>query len=234
MQLFFADDIQSDFCTLSEEESTHCVKVLRLGAGDTVSITDGRGTLCHCHILDPHHKHCTLQVDERISDFGRHSFSFHLAVAPTKNSARMEWLMEKAVEMGVDRFTPIVCQHSERAVIKRERLEKIAVSAIKQSQKAFKPLIDDPTPLATLLHQPFDGQKFIAYCNGDLRVPLRDCYTPRSNALILIGPEGDFSDAEVQEALASGFNPVTLGQYRLRTETAALAATAFFNLMNGD
>ena len=234
MQLFFADNIESDFCTLSEEESAHCVKVLRLGVGDTVSVTDGNGTLCHCHIVDAHHKHCTVQIDERVRDFGRHSFHLHLAVAPTKNSARMEWLMEKVVEMGIDRFTPIVCQHSERSVLKRERLEKIAVSALKQSQKAFKPIIDAPTPLADLMRQPFDGEKYIAYCNGEIRVPLRDVYTAGADALILIGPEGDFSDDEVEEALKSGFKPVTLGQYRLRTETAALTAVAFFNMMSGD
>lgn len=232
MQLFFSENIESDICTLAEEESRHCIKVLRLRSGDELFLTDGRGTLCRCSIIDDHPKNCTVKVIERTEGYGRRPYRLHLAVAPTKNTARLEWLVEKAVEMGIDRITPIVCDHSERCVLKKERLDKIAVSAAKQSLKAYLPEIDEPTPVAELIAQPFDGQKFIAYCDGDHRQPLRDSYRPGSNALILIGPEGDFSPDEVQQALAAGFTPVTLGNCRLRTETAALAATAFFNLSN--
>lgn len=232
MQLFFSEDIESGICTLSEEESRHCVKVLRMSVGDELSLTDGRGTMCRCRILDAHPKACTVEVVERTEDYGRRPYSLHLAVAPTKNTARIEWLVEKAVEMGIDRITPIVCDHSERCILKKERLDKIAVSAAKQSLKAYLPAIDEPMPVAELIAAPFDGQKFIAYCDGDHRTPLRDAYRPGSNALILIGPEGDFSPDEVRSALDSGFIPVTLGNCRLRTETAALAATAFFNLSN--
>ncbi|MBQ6237483.1 MAG: 16S rRNA (uracil(1498)-N(3))-methyltransferase [Bacteroidales bacterium] len=232
MQLFFSDDIESDICTLSDDESRHCIKVLRMAAGDELFLTDGRGTLCRCRILDAHPKACTVEVVERTRDYGRHSFFLHIAIAPTKNTARTEWFVEKAVEMGIDRISPIVCDHSERCVLKKERLDKIAVSAVKQSLKAYLPEIDPPTPVTELIDSPFDGQRFIAYCDGDHRTPLHSAYKPGSNALILIGPEGDFSPSEVQRALSAGFIPVTLGSSRLRTETAALAATAFFNLSN--
>lgn len=232
MQLFFTENIESNICTLSEEESKHCVRVLRMGVGDELSLTDGKGTMCRCRIIDAHPKSCTVEVVERLTGYGRRPFSLHVAVAPTKNTARMEWFVEKAVEMGVDEIVPIVCDHSERCVLKRERMEKIIISAIKQSLKALQPAFDDLTPVMEVIKRPFDGQKFIAYCDGENRTPLRDAYTRGSNALILIGPEGDFSHEEVDMALANGFIPVTLGECRLRTETAALAATAFFNLIN--
>lgn len=230
MQFFFSENTESDIFTLNEEESAHCIRVLRKSVGDPLTVVDGQGTLCHCRIIEAHPKHCSVQVDERLKDYNRHTFFLHLAVAPTKNTARTEWLVEKAVEMGVDRITPIVCEHSERCVLKRERLSKIAVSAMKQSLKAFLPVIDNPTPVSEIISAPFDGQRFIAYCDGDHRTPLHEAYSSGSNALILIGPEGDFSAAEVQAALSADFIPVTLGNCRLRTETAAIAATAFFNL----
>ena len=232
MQLFYTHDLESDFCTLNEEESKHCIRVLRMTAGDTLFVTDGRGTLCQCTIVDDNPKHCTAQIVERHKNFEQHRFYLHIALAPTKNNARLEWFLEKAVEMGVDEITPIVCDHSERCILKKERLEKIAVSAMKQSLKAYLPIINDPTPVSNVIGNTFDGQRFIAYCDGDHRTPLHDAYLPGSNALILVGPEGDFSSDEIQQALDAGFTPVTLGNYRLRTETAALAATAFFNLAN--
>ena len=233
MQFFFADNTESDIFTLNEEESCHCVRVLRHGVGDKLMVVDGHGTLCHCRILEAHPKHCSVSVEERLRDYGRHSFRLHLAVAPTKNTARMEWLVEKAVEMGIDEITPLVCDHSERNTIKVERLEKIAVSAMKQSLKAFKPVINAPTAFSDLVNTSASDnhQCFIAYCDGEHRTPLRDAYRAGSDALILIGPEGDFSANEVREALSQGFIPVTLGQYRLRTETAAMAAVAFLNLI---
>lgn len=237
MQLFFTPDIESDFYTLSEEESHHCVKVMRLAVGDHVSATDGRGTLCRCSIVEAHPRHCLIRVDERIEHYGRHAFHLHVAVAPTKNTARMEWFVEKAVEMGIDEITPILCDHSERCVLRQDRLQKIAVSAMKQSLKTFMPRINPLTPLPDLVDSSptlmdDGGQLFIAYCDGDHRTPLHDIYRPGQNTLILIGPEGDFSHQEIARALNAGFLPVTLGQYRLRTETAALAATAYFNLVN--
>lgn len=232
MQLFFAENIESDIYTLSEEESRHCVKVLRMGVGDTLSITDGNGTLYHCRIMEANPKGCVVDTVERLKEYGKRPFSLHVAVAPTKNTARMEWFVEKAVEMGVDIITPIICDHSERCSMKSERLKKIAVSAMKQSLKAYLPLINEPTSIDRIINMPATGQRFIAYCDGEIRTPLRNAYNPGNDATILIGPEGDFSSDEVCAALHNGFIPVTLGECRLRTETAALAATAFFNLSN--
>lgn len=232
MQLFIAEDIESSIYTLSEEESKHVVRVLRMAAGDPLYLTDGRGTLCRCHILEAHPKHCSVAIDERQREYGKPAFHLHLAVAPTKNTARLEWVVEKAVEMGVSRITPICCQHSERAVLKTDRLAKIIDSAMKQSLKAYRPQLDELTPVSELIATPFDGQRFIAYCDGDHRTPLREAYHPGSDVQVLIGPEGDFSGDEVGAALAAGFIPVTLGDSRLRTETAALAAIAYINLVN--
>ena len=232
MQLFYTLDLESDLCTLNEEESKHCIRVLRMSNGSTIHVTNGKGTLCQCTIIDDNPKHCTARIVERHDNFEQHNFYLHIALAPTKNNARIEWFLEKAVEMGIDEITPIVCDHSERCILKRERLEKIAISAMKQSLKAYLPVINDPTPVCKVIGNAFSGQRFIAYCDGDIRTPLHDAYRAGNNALILIGPEGDFSNNEIQQALQSGFAPVTLGNYRLRTETAALAATAFFNLVN--
>lgn len=232
MQLFYTDNIESEFYTLTEEESKHCVRVLRMAVGDKLFLTDGQGTLAEACIVDAHPKRCEVRIENRKEHYGERPYRLHLAVAPTKNIARMEWLVEKAVEIGIDSITFVVCQHSERTTLNIERLDKIAISAMKQSLKTYKPVVNAPTPLDVLLRSPFDGQRFIAYCDGDHRTPLRLLYHTGDNALILIGPEGDFSPAEVQAALQSGFQPVTLGPCRLRTETAALAAVAFFNLLN--
>ncbi len=232
MQLFYLDNIESNICTLNEEESKHCVRVLRLDVGNELYLTDGKGTMCRCIILDANAKRCSVVVVERHTDYGKHPFHLHVAIAPTKNPSRMEWFVEKAVELGIDEITPLVCDHSERNVLKTERIERIAVSAMKQSLKAFMPIVNSPTPVDNVIAMPFDGQRFIGHCIDGERTPLCDVYKRGSNALILIGPEGDFSNREVQLALNGGFVPVTLGQWRLRTETAALSVTAFFNLVN--
>ncbi len=237
MQFFYSKDTESNLYTLSEEESKHCVKVLRMEIGAEINVVDGHGTLCRCRIAEAHPKHCEVEVVERVKEYGKRSFRLHVAVAPTKNTARMEWFIEKAVEIGIDEITPIVCDHSERCILKQERMEKIAVSAMKQSLKAYLPVINAPTPLTSIINnisaiKPSNLSKYIAYCDGENRTPLREAYTQGSDALILIGPEGDFSPEEVRLALKQGFKPVTLGECRLRTETAALAATTFFNLMN--
>lgn len=203
-----------------------------MGVGDELWLTDGQGTLCRCRISDADPKACSLEVVERTIR-ERRPWSLHLAVAPTKNTARLEWLIEKAVEMGVEVITPIVCDHSERYVLRQERMERIVTSAMKQSLKVFRPQVDKPTPFSELMARAFDGQRFIAYCDGEHRTPLREAYQSGNNALILIGPEGDFSPDEVDRALKEGFIPVTLGASRLRTETAAMAAVAYFNLVNG-
>ena len=234
MHLFLSDDTAAPYATLLADESKHCVRVLRMGVGDEVWVTSGDGVMCHGSIVTPDDKACLVEIVERIEDYGRRPFHLHLLVAPTKNSARLEWLVEKAVEIGVDRITPVICDHSERGVQKTDRLERIALSAMKQSLKARRPEIGDPVKLSELLSNGSDdnNEKFICYCAGDNRRSLRDSYTPGTDATVLIGPEGDFSPREIEAALGSGFLPVTLGDSRLRTETAALYAVTVLNFMN--
>lgn len=234
MTLFFLNDTDSNLLTLPQEESKHCVKVLRMGAGEELYITNGNGTMCRCRILSPDAKGCVVEVVDRKTDYGRRSHYLHIAVAPTKNTARLEWFVEKAVETGIDEITPIMCDHSERTTLKTERLDKIVVSAMKQSLKAYKPRINEPVRLTDFLDTRFPDPfaKLICHCDGDHRTPLREVCHKGDNALVLIGPEGDFSEREIDKALSNGFQPVTLGDCRLRTETAALYATIAINFLN--
>lgn len=228
MQLFFADNLDSDFYTLSEEESKHCIKVLRMRQDDLLHLTDGRGLMATARITDPDPRHCQVMIETRQYDYQRREKRLIVAVAPTKNTARIEWFIEKAVELGIDGIVPIVCDHSERVVIRQERLDKIVVTAMKQSLKAFKPEVKSPISLKQYLTsdevQHFDGLKLIAHCEGDQRNPINQVLMPGKDVIMLIGPEGDFSPQEIQLALQQGFIPVTLGNCRLRTETAALYA----------
>ena len=234
MHLFLTDSTLSDYAILSQEESRHCVRVLRMGVGDELWVTAGDGVMCRARVAVPDDKACEVEIVERIQNYQRRPFSLHLAVAPTKNSARLEWLVEKAVEIGIDRITPVICDHSERGSQKTDRLEKIALSAMKQSLKATKPIIDQPVKLLDFLNDnaAVDAQRLVCYCSGEERHTLNDCYTPGRDALVLIGPEGDFSDREIAAALDCGFQPVTLGSCRLRTETAGLYAVTALNFIN--
>ena len=236
MQLFYSPDITpSALCTLDPEESRHAVRVLRMRQGDPIDVTDGRGALHHCTILEASEKGCVVQP--LTSDLRPPTSDLHLAVAPTKNPSRMEWLVEKAVEMGVGDITLLRCDRSERSFLKTERLQKLAVSAMKQSLRTLLPAIGEAVVLRDWLHSKFKIQnselKFIAHCEaGQPRTPLADLLEPGRPATILIGPEGDFSAEEIALALELGFRPVSLGPSRLRTETAALYAVAAFNLIN--
>ena len=233
MQLFYAPDITPPLYTLPEEESGHCVRVLRLGVGDRLHLTDGKGTLYLAVVEEPHPKRCTVRVVEEHHEWEKRPYRLTVAVAPTKNIDRIEWFVEKATECGIDRIVPILCDHSERKVIKGERLEKIAVSAMKQSLKAYKPQIDPLTPIRALLAEPFEGVRLIAHCEEDVeRVFMGDVIHRGEDVMVLIGPEGDFSKEEIEAARKAGFREITLGQSRLRTETAALAATMFTAFVN--
>ena len=229
MHRFYADDI-AETLVLPEEESRHAARVLRLAEGDEVEVVDGHGMLYRCRIALSHPKRTAVEIVERLPQPPHWGAKIVLAIAPTKNMDRLEWAAEKCTEMGIDRIIPVLCEHSERKVLKCERLAKILVAAMKQSLKATLPELDELTPLSELLSAPFDGQKFIAYCDMSLpreqRLDFAREYRPEADALILIGPEGDFSPAEVEAALQAGFVPVSLGQSRLRTETAAVYACA--------
>lgn len=234
MQLFYAPEITTPLYTLPEEESGHCVRVLRLREGDTLHITDGKGTLYHAVVEEAHPKHCTIRIVEEHHEWEKRNYHLTIVVAPTKNIDRIEWFVEKATECGIDRIVPVLCDHSERKVIKGERLEKIAVSAMKQSLKAYLPQIDTLTPLGELLAEPFDGVKLIAHCEEDAeRIFIGEKLQRGGKVMVLIGPEGDFSREEIEAARKAGFVEVSLGNSRLRTETAALAAAMFTAFVNG-
>ena len=237
MQLFYCKDITPNaFCTLDAEESRHAVRVLRLREGDELNVTDGRGNLYRCQIVEANDKACVVEASELLSAFHFPLSTLHLAVAPTKNPSRMEWLVEKSVEIGVGEITLLNCDHSERSFLKTDRLEKLAISAMKQSLHTVLPEIHPAVSLRDLLSTfrfPLFTQKFIAHCEADKpRTPLASALKPSQNAVVLIGPEGDFSEEEIALALECGFQPVSLGPSRLRTETAALYAVTAFNLIN--
>lgn len=235
MQLFYSSDIIPPFHTLNEEESKHCVRVLRLGVGDELHITDGKGNLYRCRIVEAHQHHCSVEVVETFAEHEKLPYSLTMAVAPTKNIDRFEWFLEKATEVGVSRFIPIECDHSERRTIKYDRELRVITSAVKQSLKAYHPALDDLTPVKQLIAAPFEGQKFLAHCDQNFpdRVFLPSIIKKNENILILIGPEGDFSPEEIKFALENGFQPITLGNQRLRTETAAVVATVMVATING-
>lgn len=231
MIIFFAPDINT--CPeLPEEESGHAVRVLRHVEGDEIEVVDGLGTWYHCRISVAHPKHCGVQILSTHPD-PHWNYRVELAIGPTKNLDRMEWWLEKATEMGLDRFVPLRCRFSERKELKTERMRKIAVSAMKQSLKATLPEIDEMTDIKRFLTEPFEGQKFIAHCMEDQPRQLLSHLVQKGTAVrILIGPEGDFSPEEVQLALENGFQPVSLGNQRLRTETAALASVHTVHMIN--
>lgn len=234
MQLFYAPEISLPHYTLSEEESKHCIRVLRMEVGDELHLTDGRGNLHRCKVVDANAKRCTVEVVETTPEYERMPYSLVMAVAPTKNIDRFEWFLEKATEVGISEVYPIECDHSERRQIKLEREQKVITAAVKQSLKAYHPTLHDLTPLKQILRMPFEGEKYIAHCNGELgeRAYLGKIAKKGGKALILIGPEGDFSPEEITFALKNGFKAISLGNQRLRTETAAVVATVIMATTN--
>lgn len=231
MHVFYTPDIAVDG-ELPEEEAGHCLRVLRLGVGDEVMLTDGKGFFYKAVITAATGKRCQVKVVETIGQAPLWNGHLHLAMAPTKNMDRIEWFAEKATEIGFDELSFVNCRFSERKVIKTERIEKIVVSAVKQSLKARKPLVNELTDFGKFIQQKFEGQKFIAHCYEGDKPLLKDVFIPGKDAVVLIGPEGDFSPEEVQKAEAAGFQAISLGKSRLRTETAALVAVHIMNLFN--
>ena len=241
MELFYSKDIEGGICRLDQDESGHCVRVLRHRSGDEISVIDGCGTLYRCRITSDSHKGVEAVVLESTEDWGAHPYRLHLAVCPTKNNDRYEWFAEKACEIGFDVLSPVIGEHSERRVLKTVRVEKILVSAAKQSLKAAVPTVNEPVSVKEFIksHSNEDGTlKLIAYCFEDENVPRRSIKEVLSgyegkDIIVMIGPEGDFSAVEAEMALEAGFIPVHLGASRLRTETAALtaASAAYFRYM---
>ena len=231
MQIFYTPDIAVN-PELPEEEAGHCIRVLRLTEGDEILLTDGKGTFYKAAISRAHHKHCEVSILESWQQPALWNFHLHIAVAPTKNMDRMEWFAEKATEIGIDASNCLICRFSDRRDIKPARIEKILFSAMKKSQNATLPQLEGMTDFKSFVSQPFDGRKFIAHCEDGDKTLLKQTYRPGENALVLIGPEGDFSPEEIELALQQGFEPISLGESRLRTETAALVACHTIHVLN--
>lgn len=229
---FFAPDIEHTLA-LPESDSAHCVRVLRMKVGDELKVVDGRGHRYTCRLVSEHTRHAAIEIIDRIDIPPVWNYRVNIAVAPTKHIDRMEWLVEKLVEIGINRFTPLKCRYSERKDINHERLVKIAVSAMKQSLKATLPQIDPMTPIDRYLSQVDTPGRYIGYCDDtcDRRL-LATELKPATDITILIGPEGDFSPEEVKAAIDAQFIPVTMGDNRLRTETAALVGCDTCHIIN--
>lgn len=230
MILFYTPDISDDFFTLNEEESRHCRTVLRLTQGDSIYLTDGKGTLYQAQIIDAQSRRVIVEVTQKTEEYGKRNYRVHMAVAPTKNIERFEWFLEKATEIGVDEITPLLCEHSERKQIRPDRLEKVITSAVKQSLKAYHPVINDLADFRKFVNQNLNGQRFLAHLEEENPILLKNACIPGEDVTILIGPEGDFSPSELVMAGNQNWKTVSLGSSRLRTETAAIAAchTVYF------
>lgn len=237
MHLFYTPTIepQHKAFMLAEEESKHAIRVLRLGTGSKIILVDGSGGWYSAEILDPHPKRTTLSILRVEQEYQQSGYHLHVAISPTKNIDRMEWFLEKATEIGIQEITPIIGSRSERKEIKLERLNKVVIAAMKQSQKAYLPKINPAIPLSRFFNQIKSDQytaAAIAYCAEGQKQYLTDICTPGGKYLILIGPEGDFSHAEIEQALSLGYQPVSLGNSRLRTETAALTSCLEIAILN--
>lgn len=232
MQLFYVPNISGAEVVLDETESKHAIRVLRLQKGHPVEIIDGAGGFYAARITDANPKKCRLQIIETQKEFGKRDFHLHIAIAPTKNIERFEWFLEKATEIGIDEVTPLLTSHSERKTVNHDRLEKILVSAIKQSLKAYLPKLNNPTTFKELVTGNKTEKKFIAYCDDIHKNHLKELITKGNNSLVLIGPEGDFSHEEVKFAIENDFSVISLGSSRLRTETAGIVACTIVNLAN--
>lgn len=230
MEVFFSDDICDGRVRLDAEESGHCVRVLRHRPGDEISVIDGRGTLYRCALEIADAKGAEARVLEAQPGFGAHPYHLTMAVCPTKNIDRYEWFVEKSTEIGVDVIAPVIGERSERRILKTDRLKRLALSAAKQSLKAAIPTIAEPQSVRDfILAAPADALKLICYCFDDVERKQIQQLLPAREICILIGPEGDFSPEEAALARERGWIPVSLGESRLRTETAAVvAATAVY------
>ena len=229
---FYAPDIEIN-PILPESDSQHCVRVLRMKSGDMIEIIDGKGCRYECKILDAHQKRTRVEIINKQNVPLSWNNNITIAVAPTKHMDRMEWLVEKLTEIGVNQIIPLLCRYSERKEIKTERLEKIAISAMKQSLKTVLPTIEQMTNIKKVISECNATQKFIAYCDQSIpRLLFSKEYVADKDTIILIGPEGDFSQDEIKYALENGFKPISLGDNRLRTETAALVACNTCHIIN--
>lgn len=233
MHLFYTPDIVHDgFFQLNEEESKHAIRVLRLRLNDEVWLTNGKGDLFQAQVLEDHPKRCKLQIINHIAEYNKRNYHVHMAVAPTKNNARFEWFLEKATEIGIDEITPILCDHSERNNVNIDRFNKVITAALKQSLKAYHPQLNPMQKFSDVLTTNTRGKMLLAYCKASSDDRIETVINPGDDLLIFIGPEGGFSDNEIEKAREQQVSLVSISGSRLRTETAALVAChsiAFIN-----
>lgn len=234
MQVFYTPDVKKITYILSKEESKHAIKVLRLKIGDEVCLIDGKGGLYYGIIDEADPNKCIIRIIEKIEQYGRKNYTIHLAIAPTKNINRFEWFLEKATELGIDEITPLLCTRSERKTIKTDRLEKIILSAMKQSIKAYMPKLNDMVDFKSFVKQNSDRNGFIAHCLQNPKPSLKSQLADKQNFIVLIGPEGDFTSEEVKLATSYGYSEINLGKSRLRTETAGIVACHTINIMKDE
>jgi len=225
MQIFYAPDITGDDYTLDENESKHIIRVLRMTKGTGVRLIDGKGNLYEGIIDNPDQKKCSITITGIIKDFEKRNYSLHIAISPLKNPERFEWFIEKSVEIGIDEITPLICMNTEKPGIKTERVNNIIISAMKQSLKTTRPVLNEPCSFSDFTARPVTGALLIAHCNESFeRRKISDACLKNENVTILIGPEGDFSKEEIEKAIELKYLSVHLGTSRLRTETAGIAA----------
>ncbi|MFA6947082.1 MAG: 16S rRNA (uracil(1498)-N(3))-methyltransferase [Pedobacter sp.] len=232
MHIFYTPDINSDTYILSEEESKHCIRVLRFQKGSLLNLVDGKGGFYDAIVEEPHPKRTKIQILRVQQNFGKRNHHLHIAIAPTKNIERIEWFLEKATEIGIDEITPIICDRSERKDVKTERLNKVITTAVKQSIKAYHPKLNETMRFSDFILKKLSSHKFIAHCMESSKSTLKEQIRLNSDYLVLIGPEGDFTPDEISMAIDQNFVPVSLGNSRLRTETAALEACFEINFLN--
>ena len=234
MQLFYKENIDSTTKTITfdKEESRHIVKVLRKREDDILHITNGKEQLFHAKITFANDKKCEAEIIETEHKPKPWAYYLHVAIAPTKNNDRFEWFLEKATEIGIDEITPIICQNSERKVVKTDRFEKIIQAAVKQSLKFTVPKLNEPISFSDFINQDFDGKVCIAHCEDEQKKQLKSVVNPSEKITILIGPEGDFSPSEIKEAITKNHIPISLGESRLRTETAGVVAVHTVSIIN--
>jgi 16S rRNA (uracil1498-N3)-methyltransferase len=231
VNLFYQPLISEGIHHLDDEESRHCIKVLRKNSGDLIHITDGKGFFYDALISNADFRKCAFTIQKTIPAPPK-NFRVHVAVSPTKNADRIEWFVEKATEFGIDEISLVECENTERTFTKVERLKKVAVSAMKQSLKANVPVINDLEKFNIVISASADAGKFIAYVDASNPLNLQTAVRKNETTIVLIGPEGDFSKEEIELAIGKGFAKVNLGPSRLRTETAAVAACHIINLVN--
>lgn len=229
MNIFYTPDISGNNYVLDEEESKHCIRVLRKEKGEILTLTDGKGWWYEAEIVDPNPKKCSVEVRKSRQETSDRP-KLHIAMAPTKNNDRFEWFLEKATEIGIAEITPLLCEHSERKQVNLERSKKVIVSAMKQSLKATLPHLNNLTNFETFVRNCAQTDRFIAHCYDGNKTHLYNNLKRGNDVVVLIGPEGDFSELELKLAFDCGFGGISLGDSRLRTETAGLVACGMVNL----